>query len=140
MSPSQDVHSKALGIFREEVRAINTVAGLTPNFICYPIHANTIAAMSRRGGNALGIETTGEPLISKFGYPYADVLTIADADLVVCFVSTSWTEAQDDSAVWDMTRNTVSRVKSLAREYNVSSDFTYMNYAWTGEADEVFAG
>ena len=64
---------------------------------------------------------------------------IAD-NLAVCFVSTSWTEAQGDSAVWDMTRNTVNRVKSLAREYNVSSDFTYMNYAWTGQADEVFAG
>lgn len=66
MSPSQLVHSKALDIFREEVRAINTVAGLTPNFICYPIHANTIAAMSRRGGNALGIKNTGEPLISTW--------------------------------------------------------------------------
>ena len=39
-----------------------------------------------------------------------------------------------------MTHDTVNRVKSLAREYNVSSDFTYMNYAWTGQADEVFAG
>lgn len=59
---------------------------------------------------------------------------------VVCFLSTAWTEAQGDSAVLDMARNTVNRVRSPAVGLGVSSDFVYMKYAWAGQANEVFAG
>lgn len=61
--PSRPLLSKALAIFREEVRAIQSVEGLTPNFICYPLHSNAIARMKQRGGNALGIDEKG-PLFS----------------------------------------------------------------------------
>lgn len=40
------------------------VEGLTPNFICYPLHPNAIKKMKERGGNALGIDQD-EPLFSK---------------------------------------------------------------------------
>lgn len=61
--PSRPLLSEALAIFREEIRAIQTVEGLTPNFICYPLHSNAIAEMKQRGGNALGIDQEG-PLFS----------------------------------------------------------------------------
>lgn len=62
--PSRELLSKAIQIFKEEVRAVRTVEGLTPNFICYPLHSNAIAKMKERGGNALGIDQD-EPLFSK---------------------------------------------------------------------------
>jgi hypothetical protein len=57
--PSRPFLTQALEIFSEEVRKIKYVEGLTPNFICYPIQKNAIAAMKQRGGNALGIDTDG---------------------------------------------------------------------------------
>jgi hypothetical protein len=56
------------------------------------------------------------------------------------FVSTAWTSASADSAIWDMTRNVVDRVQALAVDLEVANRFKYVNYAWAGQADEVFAG
>lgn len=42
--------------------------------------------------------------------------------------------------LWDMTRNTVNRVRSFAVDLGVSSDFVYVNYVRAGQANEVFAG
>lgn len=39
-----------------------------------------------------------------------------------------------------MTRNVVSRVKATASSLGVLNRFVYMNYAWAGQAEEVFAG
>ncbi|KAJ5084633.1 hypothetical protein NUU61_009212 [Penicillium alfredii] len=55
---------RVFGIFKQEVEAIQTVPGLVPNFICYPLQRNAIAAMKQRRGNALGIERD-EPLLSN---------------------------------------------------------------------------
>lgn len=63
MAPSRSLLSKGLKIFEEEVEGIKGVAGLIPNFICYPLQKNAIAAMTQRGGNALGIDRE-DPLIS----------------------------------------------------------------------------
>lgn len=58
----------------------------------------------------------------------------------VILVSTAWTDASDDTAVWDMTRNVVSRVRAIASALGALEDFIYMNYAWAGQAEEVFKG
>lgn len=39
-----------------------------------------------------------------------------------------------------MTRAVVSRVKATAASLGVLNNFIYMNYAWAGQAEEVFAG
>lgn len=62
--PSRKVLSDGLQIFREEVTAIKSVGGLTPNFICYPLPSNAIRRMNSQGGNALGIDQK-EPLFRK---------------------------------------------------------------------------
>lgn len=38
-----------------------------------------------------------------------------------------------------MTRNVIDRVKSAALTHGMARDYRYMNYAWAGQADEVFA-
>jgi hypothetical protein len=64
VSPSRPLLSQGLRIFQREVEAIKAVPGLVPNFICYPLQRNAIAAMKQRGGNALGIDRD-DPLFSK---------------------------------------------------------------------------
>lgn len=64
VSPSRPLLSAALQIFQQEVESIKTVRGLVPNFICYPLQRNALAAMKQRGGNALGIDHD-EPLFSE---------------------------------------------------------------------------
>lgn len=63
VAPSRSFLSQGLDIFQEEVESIKGVTGLTPNFICYPLQKNAIAAMQQRGGNALGIDRE-DPLFS----------------------------------------------------------------------------
>ena len=111
--------SQGLQIFREEVSAIKSVAGLAPNSICYPLPTNAIEFMKRRGGNALGIGL--------------------DQLLFLILISTGWSNATDDTAVQTMTRNVVERTRSAARRTGVAHPYLYINYAATGRADEVFA-
>lgn len=100
--------------------AIKHVTGLAPNFICYPIPTNAIDFMKRRGGNALGIDL--------------------DQPLFLILVSTGWSNATDDTAVENMTRIIVERIRSAARRAEVAHPYLYINYAAAGRADEVFAG
>lgn len=65
VSISRDLFSKALEIFREEVRAMPKVEGLVPNFIAYPLHSNAISKMTERGGNALGIQPREDSLLRE---------------------------------------------------------------------------
>jgi hypothetical protein len=62
--PSRELMSQAISIFEEEVQKIQTVAGLSANFVSYTLHPNAINTMKVRGGNALGIDQD-EPLIRK---------------------------------------------------------------------------
>lgn len=59
--------------------------------------------------------------------------------LPVILVSTAWTNASDDTAVWDMTRNVIDRVKATASSLGILNKFIYMDYGWAGQAEEVFA-
>ena len=134
--------SEGLQILREEVRAIQSVVGLAPNFICYPIPTNAIDFMARKGGNALGISTGGEPLFRK-RYHLDSVPPSQRAKKEpspVILISTGWSNASDDTAVQTMTTNVVQRTRSAARRAGVAHPYVYLNYAAAGRAEEVFAG
>jgi hypothetical protein len=130
--------SQGLKIFQEEVEAIKNLPGLVPNFICYPIQRNAMAAMKERGGNALGIDSD-EPLFRI--WPSGLVLSTYLLTLhQVILISTAWTNRADDAVVNRMTANIIARVNVTAQDLGVASRYKYMNYASAAQTDSVFAG
>lgn len=128
--------SAGVQIFREEITAIKSVTGLAPNFIAYPLPTKAIEYMKRRGGNALGIESD-EPLFSMFNKHH---LCCPTDIFAVFLLSTSWSNASDDTAVATMTKNVVERTRSAARRAGVHHPYQYLNYGSAGEADAIFSG
>ncbi|KAJ5669171.1 FAD-binding domain-containing protein [Penicillium macrosclerotiorum] len=120
VAPSRALLSHGLKIFQEEVEAIKKVPGLVPNFICYPLQKNAIAAMKRRGGNALGIDR--------------------DEPLFLILISTAWSNSIDDAAVNRMTANTIERLNATANDLGVANRYIYINYASGTQANSVFFG
>ncbi|KAF3018999.1 hypothetical protein E8E14_012878 [Neopestalotiopsis sp. 37M] len=118
--PSRELMSQAISIFEEEVQKIQTVAGLSANFVCYTLHPNAINTMKVRGGNALGIDQ-GQPLI-------------------LILISTDWTTSDGDAPVEMMTTSVVDRIAVAAQELQVYDPYMYINYAYAGQADKVFSG
>lgn len=58
----------------------------------------------------------------------------------VILVSTGWSNASDDTAVFTMTKNVVERMRSVARQAGVAHPYMYLNYASAGDAEKVFSG
>ncbi|KAL4871583.1 hypothetical protein BDV12DRAFT_206282 [Aspergillus spectabilis] len=120
VSPSRALLSRAISIFQEEVQSIKSVDGLVPNLVSYAVSRNAIAAMKKRGGNALGIESN-QPLF-------------------LILISTVWSDASGDVAVNSMTENTIYRIRKEAEKLGVTNRYLYINYASAQQAQEVFAG
>ncbi|ETS86523.1 hypothetical protein PFICI_00351 [Pestalotiopsis fici W106-1] len=120
MRPSREMMSQALAIFEDEVEKIQTVTGLSANFVTYTLHPNAISKMKSRGGNALGIDQ--------------------DEPLILILISTDWTSSDGDVAVESMTTNVLDRIAAAAQELQVYHPFMYVNYAYAGQADKVFSG
>ncbi|KAL1849319.1 hypothetical protein Plec18167_000463 [Paecilomyces lecythidis] len=118
--PSRSLLTRGIQIFRQEVEAIKDVQGLVPNFICYPIQRNAIAAMKRNGGNALGIDR--------------------DGPLFIILISTAWSNKRDDAAVERMTGNVIRRLQAVAEDIGVGHRYIYINYASAAQADGIFSG
>ncbi|KAI4595973.1 hypothetical protein KJ359_006265 [Pestalotiopsis sp. 9143b] len=118
--PSREMMSRAISIFEEEVQKIQTVAGLSPNFVSYTLHPNAISKMKIRGGNALGIDL--------------------DEPLILILISTDWTSSDGDAAVESMTTTVLDRIAAAAQDLQVYHPYMYVNYAYAGQADRVFSG
>lgn len=99
-----------LNIFEEETNPILDLAGFLPSLIFQIIPVSQLKAMTRNGGNALGIGGGEDPLL-------------------LVSLSPIWTLGSDDSAVLTRTSNIISRIKALARERGLDHPFIYINYA-----------
>ncbi|XXG95653.1 hypothetical protein Hte_001922 [Hypoxylon texense] len=99
-----------LSIFEEETGPIIHLAGFLPSLIFQIIPVSQLQAMTRNGGNALGIGGGEEPLL-------------------LINLSPIWTLGSDDGEVLTRTSNTISRIKALARERGLDHPFIYINYA-----------
>ncbi|KAJ5664195.1 FAD-binding domain-containing protein [Penicillium longicatenatum] len=120
VAPSRDLLSQGLKIFQEEVEGIKRVAGLIPNFICYPLQKNAIAAMTQRGGNALGIDR--------------------EDPLFILLISTAWSNKTDDVAVNQMTANVIERLNATADDLGFANRYKYINYASAAQTNTIFPG
>ena len=125
-SPSAELTAKILAIFQEEIEPIKAHENVLPCLIFQPFASNTIALMSRRGGNALG-------------------LTPADGPLVIASIAWSWKNAADDAEAFAAYRKFFARAEAVAKEMGLWHRFKYANYAeasqdvWGGYGEENMA-
>ncbi|CZT41666.1 related to 6-hydroxy-d-nicotine oxidase [Rhynchosporium secalis] len=106
-------------IFTEEARTVIDVPGIAPFFAFQPLSINIIDKMSKSGGNTLG-------------------LSVADGPLTILNNNWGWTNAADDTRVFDAVNRFVSRSFNLAKSMGMDNDFIYMNYA--SQDQDVYAG
>ncbi|KAI0178636.1 FAD-binding domain-containing protein [Hypoxylon sp. FL1284] len=99
-----------LTVFEEEVIPILDLAGFLPSITFQIIPVSQLEAMTRNGGNALGLGGGKEPLL-------------------LVSLSPMWTLRSDDRAVLTSCSNIISRFEALARERELAHPFKYINYA-----------
>jgi len=95
----------------EEAARLLDIAGIDGNLIadCQFITQNVVDAMSRRGGNALGLEGKG-PFLMMLLQP-------------------NWTDGSQSLRVYRAVARTVAKVLAEAARLDLSHDYVYCNYA-----------
>lgn len=94
----------------EEAAAIGDVPGLIFSLPIQVINKQQIAAMSRNGGNALGLKTE-------------------DGPLVLLNLAVMWALEADDERVFKASEKILERLGEYAKSKGWEHDFMYMNYA-----------
>jgi hypothetical protein len=99
-----------VAIFQEEVNAVANVTGILPSLAFQPISTDMTSHFSKNGGNALGISP-------------------ADGPLNLLNLVFSWTDASDDAAIFQASRNIINRSNATAYAQNLGYPYIYQNYA-----------
>ncbi|KAL7622492.1 hypothetical protein AAE478_007999 [Parahypoxylon ruwenzoriense] len=106
----KQLSSDILAIFQEEFDPISNATGLLPALVYQIITIPQMEAMTRNGGNSLGIGGGKEPLL-------------------LINLAVMWTLESDDKPVLTALQNVVSRTRELAQRRGLDHPFIYMNYA-----------
>ncbi|KAH7087440.1 FAD binding domain protein [Paraphoma chrysanthemicola] len=112
--PSRQWLQGSLQIFREEVEAVKTVAGVNRQIISYTIPERAIRGMAVRGGNALGLDDVQGPLL-------------------ITFLSTSWLYSEDDTLIGEFYDRVFARLEASSKSLNVYHPYKYIGYGRLGE-------
>jgi len=100
----------AKDIFYEELPATDAIQGALPVLLYQGITSGQIAAMAKRGGNPLGLDSSGGPLF-------------------LMHISCWWELQSDDDAVYAFASRVLQRIKDEASKRGKGSEYLYMNYA-----------
>ncbi|CCO31803.1 hypothetical protein BN14_05853 [Rhizoctonia solani AG-1 IB] len=92
----------------------STVTGWSSRIVYQTISKNMIRASDKKGGNVLGLQATGDPLV------------------IVTYMFT-WIRAEDDDKVYSGIDKLISTSTSLAESQNQLDDYIYLNYAGSGQ-------
>ncbi|KLJ09266.1 hypothetical protein EMPG_15292 [Blastomyces silverae] len=92
------------------VDPIKNVAGIVPALTLQAITPDMIEKMSKNGGNALGLNACGKPLL-------------------LVLVNVMWADKGDDEAVLKAISGIINAIKSEAGSRKKLNRFIYMNYA-----------
>ena len=114
--------AEILSLFEKRNAALAKAGGadpIAPIALIQAIPLNVLREMQKDGGNALGLEPSGGPLI-MISFPI------------------SWTDPRNDKLVEDSTRKLIADVGAAARKYRVYNPFVYLNYA--GSSQQVQRG
>lgn len=106
---SSEVAKAATDIFFEEVEAVLDLDGANPVMVWQGITIGELNAMTKNGGNPLG-------------------LAAADGPFYLISLSCWWDNEQDDAAMYEMISAVFTRIKAEASSLGVQNDFVYMNY------------
>lgn len=97
-------------IFEEEMEVIRDFKGCLPALVYQVITTPQLKAMTRNGGNALGIGGGEGPLM-------------------LINLAVMWALASDDGAVLTGLYNVISRIETIAQQRGLDHPFLYVNYA-----------
>lgn len=111
---SAEIAKIARDIYFEELPATSDVAGANPVLVCQGITEGQITAMSKNGGNPLGIE-------------------LSDGPLYILHVAAWWNDESDDDTIYAFASKVLKRIKAESVKLDLASDYIYMNYASTFE-------
>ncbi|KAL1634104.1 hypothetical protein SLS58_010802 [Diplodia intermedia] len=118
--PSKEQDRRMIQFFQEEIEILKTEGKTaTPALTFQPVPLSSIRNMKVRGGNAIGLES--------------------DSPLTLANVATSWTNAEEDDAIYASRERFLARSRASAQELGVFHKYVYMNYA-DSERDDVFSG
>ncbi|TVY55070.1 putative FAD-linked oxidoreductase, partial [Lachnellula suecica] len=106
-------------IWVEEVSTVLDIPGLLPACAFQPLSLPVLESMQKNGGNALGLSPT-------------------DGARTIMNLNFGWTNAADDTRVFDTVNRFVSRSVDLAKSMGLDDRFIYVNYA--SKDQDVFAG
>ncbi|KAI1141849.1 FAD-binding domain-containing protein [Hypoxylon sp. FL0543] len=99
-----------LDLYEKEVNPIRNLTGIVPALIYQVLTVPQLKAMTRNGGNALGIGGGKKPLF-------------------LIQLAVMWMLESDDKVVLTTMSKILSRSQELARERGLDHPFLYMNYA-----------
>lgn len=107
---SPDLGQRSLDIFFEAIGALADVEGAFPVLIWQHITEGPLKSSTRNGGNPMGFNEDGGPLLVM---------------LIACW----WAKPADDDKVYEITSNIMTAIKSESYVLGVENDWIYMNYA-----------
>ncbi|KAK0391577.1 hypothetical protein NLU13_1077 [Sarocladium strictum] len=116
---SPELFQKIALLFDAHLEVLLEAAGnttLLPFLVYQPISVNIIEAMQKNGGNALGLHPE-------------------DGPLMIIQLTTKWTDPQLDQLIEDESERFIAKVEKLAKEYDATKGYVYMNYA--GQSQDV---
>lgn len=99
-----------VAIWQTQVKTVKDVAGILPSLGFEPLTTDMSSHFTSRGGNALGITT-------------------ADGPLSVVLVDFSYSNATDDSRIFEAARNIINQSNATAVARGLGHGFIYQNYA-----------
>ncbi|EQL32979.1 hypothetical protein, variant 2 [Blastomyces dermatitidis ATCC 26199] len=100
----------AVDAYMAGVDPIKNVTGIVPALTLQAITPAMIEKMSKNGGNALGLDSCGKPLL-------------------LVLVNVMWADKADDEAVLKAISSIINAIKSEAKSREKLNRFIYMNYA-----------
>ncbi|KLO97162.1 6-hydroxy-d-nicotine oxidase [Fusarium fujikuroi] len=96
--------------FYKTVLTVANISGIIPAFVVQGITAPQLKQMQKNGGNALGIDYAGGPLL-------------------ILQLSVMWNNKSDDDAIYSWISDIFQVVTKEAKARGVNNDYVYMNYA-----------
>ncbi|KAF5545716.1 FAD binding domain-containing protein [Fusarium mexicanum] len=96
--------------FYKTVLTVANIPGIIPAFVVQGITTPQLKQMQKNGGNALGIDPEGGPLL-------------------ILQLSVMWNNKSDDDAIYSWISDIFQVVTKEAKARGVNNDYVYMNYA-----------